>query len=48
MPLPERDQGPPRQAEGAPVNNDAPTDHSNLDFTKQHRNATLGGWSPLT
>jgi hypothetical protein len=50
MPLPERNLGPPRQAEGAPAKNGTPTDHSNVNssFTKQYCNETLGRWSPLT
>jgi Bifunctional DNA primase/polymerase, N-terminal len=48
--LPERNLGPPRQAEGAPAENGTPTDHSNLNsnFIKQYCNGSLGGWSPLT
>jgi len=41
--LPERNLGPPRQAEGAPAENGTPTDHSNVksNSIKQCCNATL-------
>jgi hypothetical protein len=49
--LRERNLGPPRQAEGAPIRKiGTPTDHSNVNshFIKQYCDATLGRWSPLT
>jgi hypothetical protein len=41
--LPERNLGPPRQAEGATGGNGTPTDHSNVNshFIKQYCSATL-------
>ena len=50
MPLPEKNLGPPRQAEGAPAENGTPTDQLNakLHLIKQLGNATLGRWSART
>jgi hypothetical protein len=46
--LPERNLGPPGQAEGAPAENGTPTDHSNVNshFIKQYCSATLS-WSEV-
>jgi hypothetical protein len=48
--LPERNLGPPQEAEGAPIRKTGtPADqlNANLDLIKQLGNATLGGLSPL-
>jgi hypothetical protein len=49
VPVPERNLGPPGEAEGAAAETDTPTEHlnANLHLIKQHGNATLGELSAL-